>query len=116
MKGPEKDEGREICSLCFCMMGISQPDKRKLPNGQFAEERCINKVIFQELIRPIKNFEPNFKHPSLYNTPENILKCLTLSLLAQPVSLPWVQNFLIKILDFSQSFLGKEIVLSSLLR
>lgn len=112
----KKEDRREVCSLCFRIMGVSQRDKRKLPNGQFAEESCINKVIHRELIRPIKNFVPDFNHPSLSNAPETILNGLTLSLLAQPASLLWAQDFLGKVLNFSQSFLGKEIVISSLLR
>lgn len=108
-------EKREVCCLCFCTMGVSQRDKRKLPNGQFAEESCINKVIFRELIRPIKKFAPNLNHPPLSTSaPEAILEGLALSLLTQP-ALPWVQDLLSKVLSFSQSFLGKEIILSNLL-
>lgn len=106
---------RKTCCLCHTVCGVSQRDLCVLPNGEVAEERCINKKIFREIIQPLKSHIPNINHLSLHNTPESLLNGLAKELSAQPIT-PLVREYLGKVVDFSSSFLGKEIILSNFVR
>jgi len=110
----KKKEERKVCCLCCCLTGISQKDLRQLPDGSFAEQGCINEKIHREIIQPIKNVIPDIYHPPFSNPPEIILKSLVAGLLTQPLYL--AQDFLFRVLDFSENFLGKNIALSRFLR
>ena len=110
----KKRRERKVCCICNCVVGVSQKGLRQLPDGSFAEQGCINKKIHREIIQPIKNVIPDIYHPPFSNPPEIILRALVAGLVIQPLYL--TQDFLFKVLDFSENFLGKNIVLSSFLR
>jgi hypothetical protein len=108
-------DGRKICSLCHKVCGSSQRDLRLLPTGEVVEEGCLSEKIFQEIVKPIKIHIPYINHPPLRSSPERLIDGLVKELLAQPLT-PFIQDSLGKIMEFSQLFLRKEIVLSGPLR
>jgi hypothetical protein len=88
-KKNKKDDGRSICSLCFCKTGQKQEKLRLLPDGKIAEEECINAKIFKEVIVPVKKvaqlLSKEFKCLSLKNTPEELFESVAAGMKYIPV-------------------------------
>jgi len=106
---------RETCCICHRICGCSQPELRKLQNGDWAEELCINKKFFKEVVYPVRTQFPDIRLLSWCNPPEKVIDALVDELMERPIKR--CRTHMRKIIKFAKTILGYEIDLaSSLLR